>query len=106
MHNTPRYGILGGTFDPPHIGHLALAHEAYARLGLDCVWFVPTGNPPPKPGRPISPAAHRVAMVRLATAPDARFGLSYVELTHDGPSYTVRTLGMLSAVWGAGVELT
>ena len=106
MHNTPRYGILGGTFDPPHIGHLALAQEAHARLGLDRVWFVPTGNPPHKPGRPISPAADRVAMVRLATEADARFGVSEVELTLDGPSYTVRTLGMLRAGWGIDVELT
>jgi nicotinate-nucleotide adenylyltransferase len=106
MHNTPHYGILGGTFDPPHIGHLALAQEAFARLGLDRVWFVPTGDPPHKPGRPISPAADRVAMARLATEADARFGVSEVELTLAGLSYTVRTLGMLRALWGADVEMT
>lgn len=102
MQKMPRYGILGGTFDPPHIGHLALAQEAHARLHLDRVWFVPTGMPPHKPGRPVSPAADRAAMVELAIEHDDRFGLDTIELDLAGPSYTVRTLELLRGRWGAG----
>jgi nicotinate-nucleotide adenylyltransferase len=101
MQKPPRYGILGGTFDPPHIGHLALAQEAYVRLGLDRVWFVPTGTPPHKPGKPVSPAADRATMVALATDHDDRFGLDTIELDLAGPSYTVRTLELLRERWGA-----
>jgi nicotinate-nucleotide adenylyltransferase len=101
MQKMPRYGILGGTFDPPHIGHLALAQEAHSRLGLDRVWFVPTGAPPHKPGQPVSAADDRVAMVERAIAGDARFALSTVELELAGPSYTIRTLGVLRQRWGA-----
>ncbi|MEO7000951.1 MAG: nicotinate-nucleotide adenylyltransferase [Ktedonobacterales bacterium] len=103
MHAPLRYGILGGTFDPPHIGHLALAQEAYARLGLDRVWFLPAGAPPHKVGRPISAGADRRAMVELAIAGDARFALCTVELERPGPSYTVETLQTLRAQWGADV---
>ena len=99
MHAPLRYGILGGTFDPPHIGHLALAQEAYARLALDRVWFIPTGAPPHKAGRPISAGADRRAMVELAIAGDERFALSTVELDRPGPSYTVETLRTLRAAW-------
>jgi len=99
MHAPLRYGILGGTFDPPHIGHLALAQEAYARLGLDRVWFIPTGTPPHKAGRPISSGADRRAMVELAIAGDERFALSTIELKRPGPSYTVETLHTLRAQW-------
>lgn len=99
----PRYGILGGTFDPPHIGHLALAQEVFVRLRLDCVWFVPAGSPPHKAGRPISAAEHRRAMVELAIADDPRFALSTVELDREGPSYTSETLIELRRQWGERV---
>lgn len=105
MHKVPRYGILGGTFDPPHIGHLALAQEAHARLGLDRVWFVPTGEPPHKPARPVSPAEDRAAMVERAIAGDERFALSAIELSLRGPSYTERTLSLLREQWGANAWL-
>ena len=98
-----RYGILGGTFDPPHIGHLALAQEAYARLQLDRVWFAPAASPPHKRGLPISPAADRRAMVELAIAGDERFGLDTVDLDWPGPAYTVETLARLRARWGKTV---
>jgi len=98
-----RYGILGGTFDPPHIGHLALAQEAYARLQLDRVWFAPAASPPHKRGLPISPAADRRAMVELAIAGDERFGLDTVDLDWPGPAYTVETLARLRARWGETV---
>lgn len=105
MRARARYGILGGTFDPPHIGHLILAQEAHARLRLDRVWFVPTGAPPHKPGRAITPAADRLAMVERAIAGDARFAISTVELERPGPSYSVDTLRALRAEWGPSVEL-
>ncbi|HEV8192177.1 MAG TPA: nicotinate-nucleotide adenylyltransferase [Ktedonobacterales bacterium] len=95
-----RYGILGGTFDPPHLGHLVLAQEVFAQLGLDRVWFVPTGSSPHKVGQRITAAAHRRAMVELAIAGDARFALSTVELERAGPSYTVDTLRQLRTRWG------
>ncbi|HEY7984988.1 MAG TPA: adenylyltransferase/cytidyltransferase family protein, partial [Ktedonobacterales bacterium] len=63
-----RIGVLGGTFDPPHIAHLLIAQEARARLGLDRVLFVPAGAPPHKRGHAISPVADRCAMLRLALA--------------------------------------
>lgn len=105
MHKRPRYGILGGTFDPPHIGHLTLAQEAYARLALDRVWFIPAGSPPHKSGRAISAGAQRRAMVARAIADDARFALSDIELDRAGPSYTVETLRLLHATWGADAWL-
>lgn len=100
MRTGVRYGILGGTFDPPHIGHLALAQEAFARLQLDRVWFVPAATPPHKRGQPISDATHRRAMVELAIADDERFGLDTVDLDRSGPSYTVETLRRLRQRWG------
>ena len=101
VHAGPRYGILGGTFDPPHLAHLVVAQEVYVRLALDRVWFLPAGEPPHKPGRAISAAADRLAMVERAIAADDRFAVSTVELERPGPSYTVDTLRELRAVWGA-----
>lgn len=101
-----RYGILGGTFDPPHIGHLILAQEAYARLGLDRVCFIPTGVSPHKLGQTVTPAVHRVAMLERALADDARFGLLTLEVERPGPSYTVDTLRQLRSQWGPAVEIT
>lgn len=100
VHAGPRYGILGGTFDPPHLGHLVVAQEVYARMGLDRVWFVPAGQPPHKAQRTISPAADRLAMVERAIASDDRFAVSTIELERSGPSYTVDTLRELRALWG------
>ena len=98
-----RYGILGGTFDPPHIGHLALAQEAAVRLRLDRVWFLPAADPPHKRGRELSAARDRAAMVELAIAGDERFGLDRADLDRSGPSYTVDTLDILRARWGPEV---
>ncbi len=85
-------GVLGGTFDPIHFGHLAIAEEARQSLGLERVLFVPARLPPHKPGRPITPAEHRVAMVQLAIADNPAFELCELELRRPGPSYTVDTL--------------
>ena len=88
-------GILGGTFDPIHIGHLAIAEEAREALGLERVLFVPAGLPPHKPDRRSRPAEDRLAMVRLAIAGNPAFALSRIELDRAGPSYTVDTLEAL-----------
>jgi nicotinate-nucleotide adenylyltransferase len=88
-------GILGGTFDPPHYGHLALAENARVQLGLDRVLFVLAGQPPHKPDRPIAPADHRLAMVEMVIARNPAFIVSRVDLDRPGPHYTVDMLALL-----------
>jgi nicotinate-nucleotide adenylyltransferase len=88
-------GVLGSAFNPPHLGHLALAQEALWQLGLDEVVLMPTGDAPHKqiaddPGR-----EQRATMTRLAAADDSRFSVSTLEVDRDGPSYTYETLEML-----------
>ncbi len=90
-------GILGGTFDPIHHGHLGIAEEARETLGLERVLFIPAATPPHKPGRPVSPVADRLAMVELAIAGNPAFAASDVELRRGGTSYTVDTLEALLA---------
>lgn len=87
-----RLGVFGGTFDPPHIGHLIVAQDAALALALDRVLFVPAGTPPHKRDRQLSPAAARLAMVRAATAGNDRFDVDPWELEQAGTSYTVETL--------------
>ncbi|MGQ9466546.1 MAG: nicotinate-nucleotide adenylyltransferase [Anaerolineae bacterium] len=94
-----RLGVLGGTFDPPHYGHLALAETARFQLGLARVLFVPAGDPPHKPGYPLSPAVHRAAMVEAAIADNPAFILSRVDLDRPGPHYTVEMLALLRGVF-------
>lgn len=88
---TGAWGILGGTFDPIHDGHLALAQTAREELDLDGILFVPAGQPPHKPDRLITAPSHRAAMVALAIADEPAFALSRVELDRPGPSYAVET---------------
>ena len=90
-------GVIGGTFDPIHNGHLMIAEEARTRLNLAEVLFIPAGQPWLKTDRPISEAEHRVQMVRLATADRPYFRLSTIEIERGGPSYTVDTLTELQA---------
>ena len=90
-----RLGILGGTFDPVHNGHLALAAAARDHFSLDTVLFVPAGQPWRKT-REITPAAHRLAMLELAVAGNASLGISDVELRRPGPTYTADTLDALA----------
>lgn len=90
-----RLGLFGGTFDPPHLGHLALAEWARERLGLDRVLFVPAGIPPHKRRRAPSPARVREALTRLAVRGNPAFRVSALELGRDGPSFTVDTLRAL-----------
>jgi nicotinate-nucleotide adenylyltransferase len=89
---TRRIGILGGTFDPIHFGHLLIAEECWAQLDLSEVLFVPAGDPPHKHGRSISPATDRTAMVELAIADNPHFRLSRVDVDRPGLSYTVDTV--------------
>ncbi len=88
-------GILGGTFDPIHIGHLAAAEEARERLGLECVIFVPAGMPPHKRDEVVTSAEDRFEMVRLAIEGNTAFEASRVEIDRSGPSYTVDTIDEL-----------
>jgi nicotinate-nucleotide adenylyltransferase len=89
-------GVLGGTFDPVHLGHLVVAEEVRESLGLETVLFVPNGMPPHKPDRPISAREDRVAMVALAIAGNPAFRLGRLEVDRPGPSYAVDTVETLS----------
>ena len=100
-----KIGILGGTFDPIHIGHLVVAEEARIKVGLNEVLFVPAGQPLLKPDRNITPADHRVEMVRRAIADNPHFKLCTLEIERPGPSYTVDTLMMLREQLGSEVSL-
>jgi nicotinate-nucleotide adenylyltransferase len=91
-----RIGLYGGTFDPVHLGHLRAAENAREELALDLVAFVPAALPPHR-GAPLSPAADRLEMVRLATAPCPAFEAWDTELRREGPSYTIQTVEALVA---------
>jgi nicotinate-nucleotide adenylyltransferase len=93
-------GVLGGTFDPVHLGHLIIAEEVAVQLKLEKVLFVPSGHPWLKEERVITPAEHRVGMLRLALASNPRFEISLVDVERDGPSYTVDTLADLKRQLG------
>jgi len=96
-----RLGVLGGTFDPPHYGHLTLAEHAQRGLDLQKVLWVPAGDPWRKAGAPVTPGGHRLAMLRLALAGHHEFEISTLELDRPGPSYTVETLAALRAEYPA-----
>jgi nicotinate-nucleotide adenylyltransferase len=87
--------LLGGTFDPPHIGHLVLAECARLQFGAEKVLFLPAGDPWRKAGRPVTPAADRLAMVSRAVASNSHFFADDRELRRAGPTYTVDTLESL-----------
>jgi len=91
----PRTGVLGGSFNPIHYGHLLLADEVLEALALDRILFVPAGVPPHKSPALLAPAEDRFAMVKLAVAGRPRFEVSDIELRRAGPSYTVETLEAL-----------
>jgi nicotinate-nucleotide adenylyltransferase len=100
-----RIGILGGTFDPPHLAHLAIAEEAREALGLERVVFVPAGQPWQKADRDVTPGPVRLAMVDLAIAGNPSFAVDHSEIDRAGPSYTVDTLAGFAAREPAGTEL-
>ena len=100
-----RLGVLGGTFDPPHVGHLWLATLAADAMDLDRVLFMPAARPPHKAGRRVSHAADRLLMTRLAIAADPSFELCTIEMERPGPSYTVDTVELLEDRYGPDAEL-
>ncbi|HIS40046.1 MAG TPA: nicotinate-nucleotide adenylyltransferase [Candidatus Aphodovivens avistercoris] len=100
-----RLGIMGGTFDPIHIGHLAVAEQAREEMGLDAVVFIPAGNPVFKRDRAVTPAADRLEMCRLAVESNPFFDVSSIEIDRGGDTYTVDTLRQLRAHYPSNVEL-
>ena len=92
-----RLGILGGTFDPPHIAHLVMADQARDQLKLARVFFVPAGRPPHKLDRALSSVEHRVAMTQLAIAGDDGFVISRMDVDRPGPHYTADMLALMQA---------
>jgi nicotinate-nucleotide adenylyltransferase len=100
-----RLGVMGGTFDPIHYGHLLTAEEALQQFGLDAVIFVPTGQPWMKEHEAVSPAEDRYLMTVIATASNPRFRVSRMEVDRDGPTYTVDTLRGLKGTHGPDADL-
>jgi nicotinate-nucleotide adenylyltransferase len=100
-----RLGVMGGTFDPIHQGHLVTAEEALQQFELDEVVFVPTGLPWMKEHGVVSPAEDRYLMTVIATASNPRFSVSRMEVDRDGPTYTVETLRGLKEELGRDSEL-
>jgi nicotinate-nucleotide adenylyltransferase len=100
-----RVGVIGGTFDPIHIGHLILAEGAHDVLQLERVFFVPAGQPPHKRSLRITASQHRLQMVRLAIEGNGCFAISRVDLDRAGPSYTVDTIRLLQEAWGPDTRI-
>jgi nicotinate-nucleotide adenylyltransferase len=100
-----KIGVFGGTFDPPHAGHLILAEAAREQLALDKVMFIPAGDPWRKSDRIVSPATHRLAMTLLAVEGNAAFEVEDYEVVREGPSYSVETLEILREHLGHATEL-
>lgn len=100
-----RLGVYGGTFDPPHMGHLVAAESVREQLGLDRVLFVPAGIPPHKNAGEVAPARHRYLMTVLATLGNPHFATSRFEIERAEPSYTVVTLRALKEEYGPEAEL-
>ncbi len=100
-----KLGVLGGTFDPVHLGHLMVAEEARNSLGLSEIILVPAGQPPLKLSRPITPAEHRLQMLRLAIDDRPYLKVSAMEIERPGPSYTVDTIAELRRQHGSKDEI-
>ena len=102
---TRRVGLLGGTFDPIHYGHLVVAEEVRTTLELAEMVFVPAGQPPHKQGEIVTAVQHRFAMLELAIDSNPHFSISRVDMDRPGPSYTVETLQLLRELWGGQTAL-
>jgi len=100
-----RIGILGGTFDPPHVGHLWLATLAVDAIGLDRVLFMPSAQPPHKRRDGLTRATDRLIMTRLAIAGDDAFELTLIEMERPGPSYTIDSVDELRRTYGTDADL-
>ena len=100
-----KYGIMGGTFDPIHLGHLFIAETSQQELGLDKILFIPTGDPPHKKNQKITDSYHRLSMVDIAIDNNNSFFLSDIEINREGYSYTVETIKRLLELYGTTTEL-
>src|SRR6202167_1966051 len=100
-----RLGVMGGTFDPIHHGHLVAGSEVAHHFGLDEVIFVPTGQPYQKESRAVSPPEDRYLMTVIATASNPRFSVSRVDIDRPGPTYTIDTLRDLHETHGPDTDL-
>jgi nicotinate-nucleotide adenylyltransferase len=100
-----KIGVMGGTFDPIHIGHLVIAEEARAQFELETVVFVPSARPPHKVTMPHAPALDRLRMAELAVEGNRALNVSELEVKREGISYTIDTLRDLHGVYGSGAEL-
>jgi GTP-binding protein len=100
-----KIGVLGGTFDPVHLGHVMMAEEAKASLGLSEVLLVPAGRPMSRPDDIVTPAKHRLQMLQLAVTESHYLKVSTVEIERKGPSYTVDTIAGMRKQYGSGVEV-
>lgn len=103
--NINRLGLLGGSFNPIHNGHLTIAHHVHERMKLSRVLFIPTGDPPHKRGGSLAPATHRFEMVRLAIAETPFFEVSTIELDREGKSYSIDTVHEVQAQYGPSSKL-
>lgn len=102
---SPRVGLLGGTFNPIHNAHLAIARQARETLDLDRVVMVPSGDPPHKTSQGLASAKDRYEMVRLAVGSDPHFAISDVEVRRSGKSYSIDTVRLLQQEYGQGTRL-
>jgi len=100
-----RVGVIGGTFDPIHMGHLIIAEEARTRLGLSRIVFIPAGRPPHKLDQEIADPERRLEMIRLAVSGNAHFSVSRVDVDRSGPCYSLDTVRLLRDAWGIDVDI-
>jgi nicotinate-nucleotide adenylyltransferase len=98
-------GLLGGSFNPVHNGHLAIARQTREALGLDQILFIPTSDPPHKPNDSLAPAQDRYEMVRLAITSDPSLAISNVDIRRPGKSYSIDTIRLLQQEYGARTQL-
>lgn len=105
IHPTKKIAIMGGTFDPIHIGHLVTAEAVRHEFDIDEVLFVPTGNPPHKPTIDVTTAEHRYLMAVLATAANPQFNVSRIEIDREGVTYTIDTIKELKELYGQNAKL-
>lgn len=100
-----KIGILGGTFDPIHFGHLFIAQTALDRLGLNKIIFIPTGKPPHKKERLITDSYNRIDMLNLATKSNPQFETSFIEINREKTSYTIDTIKELQLNYGEDTDI-
>lgn len=100
-----KLAIMGGTFDPIHIGHLMTAEEVRHEFGIDQVVFIPTGHPPHKDNQRVTHSEHRYLMTVLATVANPHFNVSRIEIDREGTTYTVDTIKQLKAIYGEETQL-